>query len=361
MTITFNGHRPNYFRAPATENNIPDKSGNGNVTSAQSNLQPTDSFNTENALQAAASSSKDSTSNRVNNLPRPGKRPDTNYEQTTASSKFSKFIRTGTNNGNSSYAPLCRLISKAQHPEVNRVLWNDDWDKRVVDRDPSEIRKGIDQNVEQFGGLESYKELTLEDPYQPINPVCGLSANNLFKLMCEKDVAINPLQLSQNDIKDFSKFIDNLDPTKSTLIMVNDGRLGHKFLINSPQQKEGIKKAFIIQSDLGAGALPPLKVEDWLNKRGDDPVSIKDLRTFLSDDFSKLSAERQKQMLASIFHIDRDPSAVDLTKLNLQPKGKSFFSAMEYDPEQFKRNIESVTSWGNNGVSALRNRPGADK
>ncbi|EDS83286.1 hypothetical protein BURPSS13_X0054 [Burkholderia pseudomallei S13] len=227
----------------------------------------------------------------------------------------------------------------------NRVMWNDRYDTLLIARDPREIKNAIEKSVTDFGGLENYKELTGgADPFALMTPVCGLSANNIFKLMTEKDVPIDPTSIEYLENTSFAEHVNTLDSHKNYVVIVNDGRLGHKFLIDLPALTQGPRTAYIIQSDLGGEALPAVRVEDWISRRGSDPVSLDELNQLLSKDFSKMPDDVQTRLLASILQIDKDPHKVDIKKLHLD--GKLRFASHEYDFRQFQRNAQYVAGLG---------------
>ncbi|WP_122802151.1 type III secretion system effector ChbP [Burkholderia pseudomallei] len=242
-------------------------------------------------------------------------------------------------------ATLASLMQSLSGESSNRVMWNDRYDTLLIARDPREIKNAIEKSVTDFGGLENYKKLTGgADPFALMTPVCGLSANNIFKLMTEKDVPIDPTSIEYLENTSFAEHVNTLDSHKNYVVIVNDGRLGHKFLIDLPALTQGPRTAYIIQSDLGGGALPAVRVEDWISRRGSDPVSLDELNQLLSKDFSKMPDDVQTRLLASILQIDKDPHKVDIKKLHLD--GKLRFASHEYDFRQFQRNAQYVAGLG---------------
>lgn len=239
---------------------------------------------------------------------------------------------------------LTGLMQSLSGENSNRVMWNDRYDTLLIARDPKAIKSAIEETVEAFGGLESYRELTgVEDPFK-INPVCGLSANNVFKLMTEKDVPIDPTSIQYLENTSFAEHVSTLDSHKNYVVMVNDGRLGHKFLIDLPASTQEPRKAYIIQSDLGGGAMPAVKIEHWISRRGGDNVPLDELNQLLSKDFSKMPADGQAHLLASALQIDKDPSKVDTSKLRLD--GRLRFASHEYNFSQFQHNARHVAGLG---------------
>ena len=276
---------------------------------------------------------------------------------------------------------LTELAESWRNPHSNRVMWNDSWDQRIVDRDPRKIKAALDATVAEMGGIETAKQLFGgADPYAITQPVCGVSANNMFKLMTEKDQAVNPLEVQYHDGKEFARHLDSLDPDKNHVVMVDDARLGHKFLIDLPASHGGPRqafivdldevalsppnprkdKAFVIQSDLGEGALPPLNPGDWIKTRGNDSMKLDDLKRLISPGFAQESPDAQGKLLASILDINKDPARVDVEKLHLDKTCR--FASSEYDFEQFRQNVRYVCEVGKQLTQAeqpLQRRPGS--
>ncbi|WP_157683054.1 cycle-inhibiting factor, partial [Burkholderia ubonensis] len=256
---------------------------------------------------------------------------------------------------------LNSLMQSFSHENSNRVMWNDRYDTLLTSRSPKVIWTAIEENVNEFGGLESYKEITGVDPFELTDPVCGLSANNMFKLMTEKDSPIDPTAVQYLQNESFAEHLKTLDPKKNHVVMVEDGRLGHKFLIDLPASTNEFRKAHIIQSDLGGGALPPVTIESWVNRRGSDNIPIDDLVQLLSDDFAKMPSNAQANLLASVLEVDKDPRKVDVGKTH--PDGKVRFVSHEYDFSQFQRNAQYVVGTGqdgDDGTVVLERRPSMD-
>ncbi|MDB6367721.1 cycle-inhibiting factor [Photorhabdus bodei] len=123
----------------------------------------------------------------------------------------------------------------------NKLLWNDNWQNKIVDRDLVAIFKAIDETVSELGGIEIYQEIVGVNPYDPTEPVCGLSAQNIFKLMIEGEYAIDPVKVAQAgkiDGNEFSERVDQLSSAKNYVALVNDHRFGHMFLIDIPSNDQ---------------------------------------------------------------------------------------------------------------------------
>ncbi|WP_323836667.1 cycle-inhibiting factor [Photorhabdus africana] len=236
------------------------------------------------------------------------------------------------------------IISLHNDPKGNKLLWNDNWQNKIIDRDFATILKAIDEMVYELGGLEMYQEIIGVNPYDPTEPVCGLSAQNIFKLMTEGEHAIDPVKTAQTgkiDGNEFAESVDQLSSAKNYVALVNDRRLGHMFLIDFPSNDQETV-GYIYQSDLGQGALPPLKIADWLNSRGKDAVSLNKLKKLLSREFNLLSDDEKRALISETLDIHRDVSNVKLDRMKRDENVDIYLT--EYDINNFYENIETLKS-----------------
>ncbi|MCT8341584.1 cycle-inhibiting factor [Photorhabdus kleinii] len=234
------------------------------------------------------------------------------------------------------------IIALHNDPKGNKLLWNDNWQNKIVDRDLAAIFKAIDETVSELGGIEIYQEIVGINPYDPTEPVCGLSAQNIFKLMTEGEHAVDPVktaQVGKIDGNEFAERVDQLSGAKNYVALVNDHRLGHMFLIDIPSNDQETV-GYIYQSDLGEGALPPLKIADWLSARGKDPVTLNKLKKLLSHEFNLLSENEQQELIAEIFDIHKEISDVGLDKIKKDKRIDIYLT--EYNINDFYENIEKL-------------------
>ncbi|MBS9425004.1 cycle-inhibiting factor [Photorhabdus caribbeanensis] len=236
------------------------------------------------------------------------------------------------------------IIALHNDPKGNKLLWNDNWQDKIIDRDLANIFEKIDESVSELGGIEAYQEIVQANPYDPTDPVCGLSAQNIFKLMTEGEHAVDPVKTAQTrkiDGNEFAERVDQLSGTKNYVALVNDRRLGHMFLIDLPSNDQETV-GYIYQSDLGEGALPPLKIADWLNSRGKDPVDLNKLKKLLSHEFNLLSDDEKKTLISETLDIHKDVSNVKLDRVK-RDQGVDIYLT-EYDVNDFYENIETLKS-----------------
>lgn len=235
-------------------------------------------------------------------------------------------------------AALTRLTDGLTKAECSWVLWNDDYDVRIIDRDASKIRTRIDAEVSDMGGLAAYVDLTGADPYQTLQPTAERSANNLFKLMVETEEAINPTRLQKTDYSKFSVVLGSLDHQKNYVFLVTDERLSHTYLIDIPAGPE--TNAYIVQSSLGDGMMHPLGIEDWIKRRGGVRVSLQDMLALMHPALARQTPAEIQRLLASIFDVEGDPSHIDLSRLR-EDRGVSFIM-QSYDQRSFESNLERL-------------------
>jgi len=237
-------------------------------------------------------------------------------------------------------------------PVTNRVLWHDDWEGRIVDRDAVELKTKFDKMVNDMGGAESFRALTGIDPESINSPVCGVSAQNIFKLMVEDSVPINPVTLPKFNGISYQDLLAKLQPDKSYVAIVNDSRIGHKYLIDFPviREAEINRDAYVIQSDAGRGVMPQLDINTWLTGRAGHIVNHEDLTKLYTNGFTELPQDTQRRVLSSVFDISREPSHVRLDKLNLNKRWD--FSLHEYTPKQYQSNLDKL-NLQRPGVSTL--------
>ncbi|KAA1185416.1 cycle-inhibiting factor [Photorhabdus heterorhabditis] len=234
------------------------------------------------------------------------------------------------------------IIKLHNDPKGNKLLWNDNWQDKIIDRDLENMFKTIDEMVSAFGGLESYKDIVGENPYDPTEPVCGYSAQNIFKLMTEGEHAVDPVKMAQTgkiNGNEFAEKLEQLNDSNNYIALINDHRLGHMFLIDIPSMNRE-RVGYIYQSDLGDGALPALKIADWLNSRGKESIDLNKLKKFLSNEFIMLPENEQRELIAELLDLNKDISNVKLGEVKKDKVVDIYLR--EYDINDFISNIEKL-------------------
>ncbi|EKK0140599.1 cycle-inhibiting factor [Salmonella enterica] len=253
-------------------------------------------------------------------------------DATSMTSHYNESVAAITTKGR--HLRIAEIIFLHQTDVGNRLLWNDDWENKISSRDYAKITLEITNNVESLGGLEIYKALTTENPYALTDPICGTSAQNIFKLMVEDDLPVNPAEMIKKHPSDTGD-LDKMAEDKSYVLLVNDGRLGHMFLIDKPA---GSNAGYIYQSNLG-GSLPALSIADWMKTRSKDPVPVADIKRYLQQDALKINPSQWYTDTANILEINKDPKKIEVTKL--KENRAVVFYIQQYNESVFDRNLAS--------------------
>ncbi|EIC83191.1 cycle-inhibiting factor [Serratia sp. M24T3] len=232
-----------------------------------------------------------------------------------------------------------KILALHQSKVGNRLLWNDEWEKHINSRNHAEMINILSGVIEAFGGLESYIEITTIDPFVLTDPVCGLSAQNIFKLMVENDHSVNPVDTIKKDPSN-TDALEKMTEDKSYVVLVNDARLGHMFLIDKPA---GSDVGYIYQSNLG-GSLPALSIADWMKTRSKDPVSIALIKRYLHKDSLKTNSSQWKKDVASMLEINNDSEKIDMTQL--KEEKDVIFHVRQYDDFVFNKNLTLLSMQG---------------
>ena len=221
------------------------------------------------------------------------------------------------------------------------ILWFDDYSSKMTSRDGAAIRLAKDQAAKNLvasggDGLTAYCET---------DPVCGLYANNIFKLMAETNNAIDPTSYEKHKSDEFEDYISNLDPKKDHVFLINDNRLGHAYIVDIPEHAGKEKKVYIMQTNLGEGVLPPVMARRWLQSRSVEGIDVGELKALMSGEVFDMPEIDQKKLLAKIFlqnpnEYSRDFRAISLEKIKRD--APCYFLHGEYSQTNFAGNLASL-------------------
>ncbi|MFM0067251.1 cycle-inhibiting factor [Paraburkholderia aspalathi] len=215
-----------------------------------------------------------------------------------------------------------RVLTLHRSQEGNAVLWHDEWDQRMVDRDVEQImqqaqaeRQAIVDMVRGMGLPNAEQEAMLKaygvdgaSTAQISEPVCGVSAQNMFKLMVEAETAVNPTRLPAMSGDDFAAKLTTLDASAHHALLVDDARLGHKYLVALDPSPGGLM-ATVIQSNLG-GTLPELNFSDWMQRRSKDAFSVATLAQMISSSMKALPVADQDALFAHVLELGQDAGRI---------------------------------------------------
>lgn len=246
------------------------------------------------------------------------------------------------------------LISELSQPGTNMVMWNDNWTHQIIDRDATDIMAGVDENVAAMGMTEAdfAADPYSANPYALSDPTCGSSAQNIFKLMTENEKVFDPEFVTYTECCNLENFISELDPQKHYALLINEERLGHIYVVDLPASRSVIREAYIIQSDMGDGVLPPLGIGAWMQKRGYESVPIKTLAKLNSRALLDMDRQEWAPLVASVLGLTKDVG--DLHPFKVPHRlavgrggraARSEFACQEYDPKVAARNIAHVRSF----------------
>ncbi|KWI39270.1 hypothetical protein WT71_02295 [Burkholderia stagnalis] len=265
------------------------------------------------------------------------------------------------------------LTDALKEPDAHRVMWSNFYDLSLRQRDPLELRKRMEDSLIELTGESDYKnarnvymnEWGLADPEALIDPTCGTSANNLFRLFAEANVPLDPTTLSFNESASFTDVLGGLQPDKNYVLLINDSRIGHAFVLDLPASTGGVRTSarvmpfdearpvFLLQTDMGDGVTRQLTFADWASQRGGDLISIDDLKLLYSPEFANLELSEMTRLLASTFDRDMNPKLLNQqalqrlsTKLRdptAKQSSKSWkITAHAYKLQQYRENIQTL-------------------
>ncbi|MFM0067260.1 cycle-inhibiting factor [Paraburkholderia aspalathi] len=246
-----------------------------------------------------------------------------------------------------------RVITLHQNRQGNALLWHDTWDERIVNRDLARIgqeaqaaREEIRAMVADLPAGERDAVLRMYGVDEAssasiMEPVCGLSAQNMFKLIVEMDTAVNPTALPAMTGDAFVTRLDTLDAHRHHALLVDDQRLGHKYLVVLNPSPTGLM-ASVIQSNLGGGSLPELKFSEWMQIRSKDQFSLQTLKTLLGPSMQALPVGEQDVLFARVLDLGQDARQVVR-----EAGGRTFVNmeravtvqAMTFEPPGYAMNV----------------------
>ncbi|MFM0067259.1 cycle-inhibiting factor [Paraburkholderia aspalathi] len=215
-----------------------------------------------------------------------------------------------------------RVLTLHRSQEGNAVLWHDEWDQRMVDRDVEQIMQQAQAERQAIVDMVREMELPAEEQEamfraygvdaasiaQIREPVCGVSAQNMFKLMVEAETAVNPVRLPAMSGDDFAAKLTTLDASAHHALLVDDARLGHKYLVALDPSPGGLM-ATVIQSNLG-GTLPELNFSDWMQRRSKDAFSVATLAQMISSSMKALPVADQDALFAHVLELGQDAGRI---------------------------------------------------
>lgn len=234
----------------------------------------------------------------------------------------------------------------ATNLKANALLNSDDTATPIQKKNPGAILKAIDDNIEataaDWGMAKHEVERMLGSSKKFNEPVCGVSANNIMKLFLDSDSHsydfANSRSLSMDELH---QRLDNLPPDKNFILRVNDGVMGHAYVVDLPASNKPNRDAFLYQSDLGDGATRTLSLNDWMSKRADHPVPLSEIRSHF---YNMASGTVDAEQLANLFDIDKNPGVIRTERLNLSKASDFNLQLKDYELSNLESNMAHIQS-----------------
>lgn len=151
------------------------------------------------------------------------------------------------------FASLC-----SQNLKANVLLNSDDHEVPIHQKNPAAIMQNIDSNIKQmatdWGMSIEEVEVIIGREKGIVEPSCGVTANAIMKLFLDKDGFSYCFENEQTlSLEQLQERLSCMPECKSFVLRVNDGALGHAYIVDIPKGENSCRPAFLYQSDLGEG------------------------------------------------------------------------------------------------------------
>ncbi|MDR5779035.1 cycle-inhibiting factor [Caballeronia sp. LZ065] len=240
-----------------------------------------------------------------------------------------------------SYLTSLEMIEKLSNdPVASQLLYHDAYEARATERKLDDILvSSYREGVALGGSLKpdvSLREINIK------RPVCGAFANNFLKWAAESFFPVVPVgrgAIEQFDSSEFLQKVKSLPAGKDHVFVINIGNLGYKFIFVFPPDLLVDEKpaGVILQSDLGDGVLPELRIDDWIGSGSAlRKVTIEDIDRLMNIQGPDLSPE-------DILLISRTLSESNpyrLKKLEIRTGKPASFSVQQFNPGNLVRNLQ---------------------
>jgi len=229
--------------------------------------------------------------------------------------------------------------------KANVLLNSDDYAVPIHKKNPAALLKAIDDNLNQtakeWGCSKQEVEAMLGSSSKINEPVCGIVANNLMKLFLDTDHFNYDFSQGHSlSLQQLQETLSRLPTSKHFVLRVNDGGLGHAYVIDLPVNTKPDRDAFLYQSDLGDGATRPLRLEDWMNQKASHPLPLSEINRHFNNISHGLL---DTALIAKIFDIDGNPNMLRPQRLDLNANRNFNFQLAEYTRENLEKNVMAIT------------------
>ncbi|WP_157658417.1 cycle-inhibiting factor [Burkholderia ubonensis] len=226
------------------------------------------------------------------------------------------------------------------------LLICDDSDDPIFEKKPSEIFARVSEaynSIKQSGLSEiELTELGFPSPHSIREPVCGSSANFMMKLFLDDDSYVYKFNKSQCvSLGEVCHRLDNLERDRSYVLRVNDGLLGHAYVVNIPAHDSVDRPSFLYQSDLGDGATKPVRLSEWILRNGQKQINLSKIIEHFKNSRDGAHGEMAVRLIAELFDKTGDERNIDSTKFVLGKE--SYYFIKEYCQKNLERNIVALS------------------
>ncbi|EFA0661925.1 type III secretion system effector Cif [Escherichia coli] len=239
------------------------------------------------------------------------------------------------------FASLC-----SQNLKANVLLNSDDHEVPIHQKNPAAIMQNIDSNIKQmatdWGMSIEEVEVIIGREKGIVEPSCGVTANAIMKLFLDKDGFSYCFENEQTlSLEQLQERLSCMPECKSFVLRVNDGALGHAYIVDIPKGENSCRPAFLYQSDLGEGVTRKLRFEDWMTHKALTPILLDDICNY----FSCMSQNKTDlEQIATLFDIDGNVKMLRKENIQYQKHDNFSFQLFEYDTDNIEKNIEIIKS-----------------
>ncbi|MDR7284321.1 hypothetical protein J2X84_003159 [Pseudomonas corrugata] len=228
--------------------------------------------------------------------------------------------------------------------EANTLFNESNDDVPIFQRDPKKtmdfINEGNKQRAAEWGMPLHEVEAMVGGASTFRDPVCGLSANNIMKLFLDDEENKYSYSKAENlDLSMLKSKLNSLPVDKHFLLRVQDGGLGHAYIVDIPAGDEKIRPAFLYQSDLGGGVTRSVSITDWMREKAHIPIDMNEMYAHFDN---MESGNVDLECIAKLFDIDSNPLILKAERLRLGKPSK--FQVQQYDPDRLQKNVDTIVS-----------------
>lgn len=270
-------------------------------------------------------------------------RMSTDFSQQSRVSGIGVPVSHSINNPSTQYVQDFATLS-ARSLRANVLLNSDDHSVPIHAKNSSELLEAIDNNISQtakdWGVSIQEVEVIFGRSKCIIEPVCGVTANNIMKLFLDNDIFSYSYEKGQSlSLSQLQERLASLPAHKNFILRVNDGRLGHAYVIDSPATTKTSRDVFLYQSDLGEGVTRELRFVDWMTQKASHPISLDDIYAY----FTGMAQDQiGLALIAKLFDVDGNVKMLRADHLISHKTSEFNFQLFEYDLKNIENNMSII-------------------